>query len=114
MKGSGLTEDREKGQERWLEKAGDLNSKQGNQKGKKEERKRAQVSMISRHKWKSHSRRFFFFLIKDAQCVNSVPAPYLCYGTHTYSNPMTNAADNSITEDFNRGYLGDSQRAKVA
>lgn len=57
---------------------------------------------------------FFFFLIKDAQCVNSVPAPYLCYGTHTYSNPMTNAADNSITEDFNRGYLGDSQRAKVA
>ena len=114
MKGSGLTEDREKarrdGQRR---EACDLNSKQGNQ--RREERREEESSGV--HDLESTSggvTQGLFFLITGAQCVNSIPAPYLCHGTHTYSNPMTNAADNSITEDFNRGYLGDSQQAKAA
>lgn len=60
MKGSDLTEDRERarrdGQGR---EAGDLNSKQGNP-SRRARKKRAQVSMTSRHWWK---RPFFFFYI---------------------------------------------------
>ena len=85
MKGSGLTENRKKA---------------GGARG----RKRGEQSRgVHDLEWGSQSQPFS---LTGAQLENSVP--YLCLGTRTYSNPMTNAGDNSITEDLNRGYLGDS------
>lgn len=70
----------------------DLNSKKGNQE-KEGKRKKEESSA---------------FFITGAQSDNSLSVHYLCHSTHVHSNPMTNAADNSITEEFNGGYLGDS------
>lgn len=82
----------------------DLNSKKGNQ--EKEGKRKKEESSDDQEALLEELPKPFF--ITGAQSDNSLSVHYLCHSTHVHSNPMTNAADNSITEEFNRGYLGDS------